>query len=117
MRAEFLKRDLQLRPPLRLALILIMNATPLAARGVHFEDISASDFGTPLSAAAPTSIDYLNAQLVAHGFAHGNGLNLTELRGKDQQVVLKCLANMLGQRLVRFIRLQPSSSPLDAFFS
>jgi len=81
-------------------------ATPLGVRGVHFEDISVSEFGTPLSAAAPTSIDYVNAQLVAHGFAHGNGLNLSDLRGKDQQVVLKCLANMLGQRLVRSHSLQ-----------
>jgi hypothetical protein len=93
-----------------------MNATPLAARGVHFEDFSASDFGTPLSAAAPTSIDYLNAQLVAHGFAHGNGLNLTELRGKDQQVVLKCLANMLGQRLVRSLGCTLLAHRLTRFF-
>lgn len=77
-----------------------MSATPFAARGIRFEDISIASFGSPLSVAAPTSIDYLNAQLVAHGFTHGAGLNLADLRGREQQDVLKCLSNMLGQRLV-----------------
>lgn len=77
-----------------------MAATPFAMRAIHFDDVSMSSIGSPFSAAAPTSVDYLNAQLVAHGFAHGHGLNLSDLRGKDQQTVLKCLANMLGQRLV-----------------
>jgi hypothetical protein len=77
-----------------------MSTTPFITRAVQFADISESSFGSPLSGAAPTSIDYLNAQLVAHGFTHGNGLNLDDLRGPDQRTVLKCLTNMLGQRLV-----------------
>lgn len=77
-----------------------MAVTPFAARALHFQDISMSSIGSPLSAAAPDSLDFLNSQLVAHGFAHGNGLNLTDMRGRDQQQLLKCLSNMLGQRVV-----------------
>ncbi|CAG7853764.1 SubName: Full=Uncharacterized protein {ECO:0000313/EMBL:CCA68032.1} [Serendipita indica DSM 11827] len=73
-----------------------MAATPFLSRVVQFDDVSMSLMESP---AAPTSIDYLNGQLVAHGFTHGRGLNLADLRGQDQQMVLKCLSNMLGQRL------------------
>ena len=74
-----------------------MTATPFLSRVAHLDDVSMSSMGSPV---APTSIDYLNGQLVAHGFTHGHGLNLSELRGQDQQMVLKCLSSMLGQRLV-----------------
>ncbi|KAG8836352.1 hypothetical protein FRC17_005638 [Serendipita sp. 399] len=73
-----------------------MAATPFLTRVVHFDDISISSIDSP---AAPTSIDYINGQLVAHGFTHGRGLNLSDLRGQDQQMVVKCLSSMLGQRL------------------
>ncbi|KAG8758300.1 hypothetical protein FRC14_000358 [Serendipita sp. 396] len=73
-----------------------MAATPFLTRAVQFDDISISSMGSP---AAPTSIDYINGQLVAHGFTHGQGLNLSDMRGQDQQMVVKCLSSMLGQRL------------------
>ncbi|PVG00968.1 hypothetical protein CPB86DRAFT_754108 [Serendipita vermifera] len=87
-----------------------MSATPFITRAVQFADISESSFGSPLSGAAPTSIDYLNAQLVAHGFTHGNGLNLDDLRGPDQRTALKCLTNMLGQRLEDMKRAEQMSA-------
>jgi hypothetical protein len=95
-----------------------MTATPFATRAMHLDDVSMSSFGTPFTAAAPASMDFLNAQLVAHGFTHGHGLNLSDLRGKDQGTVLKCLANMLGQRMVSRHCAHPSSygGRLDAFW-
>ena len=71
-------------------------------RNVHWEnEASELSFASPLRDVSAQSIQYVNAQLVAHGFTHGSGIRLDALPSKDQQVALKCLVNMLGQRVVR----------------
>lgn len=47
------------------------------------------------------TLQYVNSQLLAHGFTHGNGLSLEGTSREDAEKVLKCLVAMLGQRMVR----------------
>lgn len=82
--------------------------TPGNNHGVHWDlDASLSLPGSPFSDAStsesqnPTgSVQYINAQLLAHGFTQGPGLNLDGLGGTDLDRVVKCLLGMLSQRVV-----------------
>jgi hypothetical protein len=47
-----------------------------------------------------SSLPYINAQLVSHGFSR-RPLDLTDLRTRDQEQTVKCLFSMLQQRVVR----------------
>ena len=74
---------------------------------VHWAlDVSLSSLGSPFSEAtssdsiATSSLDYINAQLLAHGFAHEKGLCLDGLAKEDTDRVIKCLLAMLSQRIV-----------------
>jgi len=83
-----------------------MATTPVTTRNVYWEnDASELSFASPLRDVSAQSIQYVNAQLVAHGFTHGTGIRLDALPSKDQQIALKCLVNMLGQRVVRRLLL------------
>jgi hypothetical protein len=83
-----------------------MTATP--RKLVHWAlDVSLSDFGSPYSDASSdsvlstSSLQYINSQLVAHGFAPSPGLSLDGLSNPDMERVVKCLLGMLSQRVVR----------------
>jgi hypothetical protein len=54
------------------------------------------------SITSTSSLQYINAQLVSHGFALPPGLSLDGLSTADAEGVTKCLLSMLGQRVVRF---------------
>jgi hypothetical protein len=80
-------------------------------KGVHWglEDPS---FGSPFSDASSTmnstsSLDFINSQLVAHGFAPAPGLSLVGIGNADLERVVKCLLGMLGQRVVSQILMGP----------
>lgn len=49
------------------------------------------------------TLQYVNSQLIAHGFTHGPGLSLDGAGKDDAEKVLKCLVAMLGQRMVSFL--------------
>lgn len=49
------------------------------------------------------TLQYVNSQLLAHGFTHNKGLSLDGTSEEDAESVLKCLVAMLGQRMVSFI--------------
>ncbi|KAI0954591.1 hypothetical protein AcW1_006435 [Taiwanofungus camphoratus] len=72
---------------------------------VHWAlDVSMSDFGSPFSAAtsessSTSSLQYINSQLIAHGFAQSPGLSLEGLAKDDADKVVKCLLGMLSQRI------------------
>lgn len=52
----------------------------------------------------PTStLEYINSQLVAHGFACSPGLSLDGLANDDSERVVKCLLAMLSQRIVSHV--------------
>jgi hypothetical protein len=84
-----------------------MAATP--RKLVHWAlDVSLSDFGTPFSEGSSTesmlstsSLQYINSQLIAHGFTATPGLSLDGLSNSDSDRVVKCLLGMLSQRVVR----------------
>ncbi|KAJ8516494.1 hypothetical protein ONZ45_g6208 [Pleurotus djamor] len=85
--------------------------------GVHWEnEPSLSDFGSPFSAASsatefsPTTVQYLNSQLVAHGFAPSPGLVLEGLSTHDTERLVKCLMGMLGQRMEDMNRTEELSA-------
>ncbi|KAH9945758.1 Afadin and alpha-actinin-binding-domain-containing protein [Amylocystis lapponica] len=75
-------------------------------RLVHWAlDVSLSDFGSPFSntssesISSTSSLQYINSQLIAHGFTHQPGLSLEGLSKDDTEKVVKCLLSMLGQRV------------------
>jgi hypothetical protein len=71
-------------------------------------DVSISDFGSPCSeatssdsVASTSSLEYINSQLVAHGFTHSPGLSFEGLSNSDTDQLARCLLAMLSQRVVR----------------
>lgn len=86
-------------------------ATP--KRTVHWDTNypSPSEFGSPslgdddstASSFAPSTLEYVNSQLIAHGFAPAPGLCLDGASVKDSERVVKCLLSLLSQRMVCFL--------------
>lgn len=99
-----------------------MDGTPKKA--VHWEnnDFSLShvcspsfNFSGSMEAIVSTSsLDYINSQLIAHGFIPSPGLVLDGVSNADQERVVKCLFGMLNQRIVssRYTQVVDSSSNL-----
>ncbi len=91
-----------------------MEKTP--KRLVHWAlEYSNSPFGSPTSEASSSesvnsssTLQYVNSQLVAHGFAQSPGLALDGLSNSDSEKVVKCLMGMLSQRRVRHFNLVSS---------
>ncbi|KAG2137745.1 hypothetical protein BD769DRAFT_1435929 [Suillus cothurnatus] len=85
-----------------------MAATP--QKPVHWApDVAISDFGSPCSEATSSdsiastySLEYINSQLVAHGFTHSPGLSFEGLSSSDTDQLARCLLAMLSQRVVRW---------------
>jgi len=48
-----------------------------------------------------SSLQYLNSQLIAHGFAHGPGISLDGLSTANTESVVKVLLSLINQRVVR----------------
>ena len=76
-------------------------------RRIPWENNSPSDFGSPnftmdsmTSMASTSSLEYVNSQLVAHGFSPSPGLCLDGISNSDMDRLVKCLLDMLGQRVV-----------------
>src|SRR6266436_3749944 len=82
-----------------------MAATPAAKNSVHW---APSPILSPLSdqsssssfTSSSSAIQYINSQLISHGFAVPPGLSLDGLSATDAESVTKCLLSMLSQRVV-----------------
>jgi hypothetical protein len=48
-----------------------------------------------------SSLQYLNSQLIAHGFAHNPGISLDGLSTSHMEGAVKVLLSLLSQRVVR----------------
>ena len=48
-----------------------------------------------------SSLQYLNSQLVAHGFAHNPGISLDGLSTSNMESAVKVLLSLVNQRVVR----------------
>ncbi|KAF9233476.1 Afadin and alpha-actinin-binding-domain-containing protein [Melanogaster broomeanus] len=67
-------------------------------------DVSVSEFGSPFSDTSSSftstsSLQYINSQLVAHGFITSPGLSLEGISNANSERVAKCLLAMLSQRV------------------
>ncbi|KAL4065926.1 Afadin and alpha-actinin-binding-domain-containing protein [Scleroderma yunnanense] len=86
---------------------------------VHWAlDVSLSEFGSPFSEASTSSFastpsfQYLNSQLIAHGFTTAPGLSLDGISSTDSERVAKCLLSMLSQRMNDMSRSEDLSTKL-----
>lgn len=60
-----------------------------------------SDTGSSQSQNSTNTVQYVNSQLIAHGFTQPPGLSTDGLGKADEERLVKCLLGMLSQRMVR----------------
>lgn len=83
-----------------------MAVTPRKLVHWDINDASLSEMGSPFfdgtmeSVVSTSSMEYINSQLMAHGFTSAPGLDLDSLSNKDLDGAVKCLLGMLSQRRV-----------------
>ncbi|KAG2742975.1 hypothetical protein P692DRAFT_20866096 [Suillus brevipes Sb2] len=82
-------------------------------------DVSISDLGSPCSeatssdsVASTSSLEYINSQLIAHGFTHSPGLSFEGLSNSDTDQLARCLLAMLSQRVNDMSRAEDLSTSL-----
>ncbi|KAG6900024.1 hypothetical protein C0993_004081 [Termitomyces sp. T159_Od127] len=74
------------------------------AKGEQY-GVSSSALGSPsvddsiASNDAASSMDYINSQLIAHGFVQSPGIVLGKIASSDSERLVKCLLGMLSQRV------------------
>ncbi|KIK75253.1 hypothetical protein PAXRUDRAFT_19157 [Paxillus rubicundulus Ve08.2h10] len=88
-------------------------------KNVHWAfDVSVSEFGSPFSDASSSSFtstssfQYINSQLVAHGFTKSPGLSLEGASNENSERVAKCLLAMLSPRVSDMSREEDLSTKL-----
>jgi len=57
-----------------------------------------------------SSLQYLNSQLVAHGFAYNPGISLDGLSTPNTETVVKVFLSLMNQRVVRLLFMSTSTS-------
>ncbi|KAF8628716.1 hypothetical protein AX17_005938 [Amanita inopinata Kibby_2008] len=95
-----------------------MAANP--KKSVHWNtNDSLSDLGSPSfasitsdSCTPPSSLEYVNAQLVAHGFAAPPGLSFDGISNASSQRIANCFLELLGQRTNDMARTEDLSTKL-----
>ncbi|KAJ7091543.1 Afadin and alpha-actinin-binding-domain-containing protein [Mycena belliarum] len=90
-----------------------MATTP--KKGVHWPQ--EPSFGSPFSDASSvlvstSSLDYINSQLVAHGFTPSPGLSLDGISPADLDRTVKCLLGLLSQRVEDMSRTEDLTTRL-----
>lgn len=95
---------------------MVMAHTP--RRTVHWA-LEGSPFGSPFSEgtsnesfSSGSSVQFINDQLIAHGFTHAPGLCLESLSNADAEKVVKCLLAMLSQRIEDMARTEDLTTKL-----
>ncbi|KAF8505061.1 Afadin and alpha-actinin-binding-domain-containing protein [Gautieria morchelliformis] len=82
-----------------------MASVPGPSKKLLYDDTEITTPGTSFSLLSsevyePTStLQYVNSQLVAHGFARSPGLSLDGLANGDSERIVKCILAMLSQRM------------------
>ncbi|TBU23711.1 Afadin and alpha-actinin-binding-domain-containing protein [Dichomitus squalens] len=71
-----------------------------------------SDAGSSESCTSTSSLQYVNSQLIAHGFVHDTGLSLDGLAKADADRVVKCILGMLSQRIDDMTRTEDLTTKL-----
>lgn len=86
--------------------VTLARSTSTTMANVHWAlDVSVSEFGsafdtTSSSCTSTSSLQYINSQLVAHGFTPSPGISLDGVSNENMERVTKCLLAMLSQRVV-----------------
>lgn len=95
----------------RQALNHVLRMIPTTPRKlVHWasQEISFSELESPFgndstdSMASTSTMEYLNSQLVAHGFIYPPGLSVEGISKANLEKVVKCMLGMLSQRVVSY---------------
>ncbi|KAF7977856.1 hypothetical protein HWV62_2621 [Athelia sp. TMB] len=78
-------------------------------------DVSMSEFGSPYSDGtsfqnSSSTLQYINSQLIAHGFTKAPGLSLDELSNAESEKLVKCILGMLSQRVEDMSRTEELST-------
>ncbi|EIN03847.1 hypothetical protein PUNSTDRAFT_146828 [Punctularia strigosozonata HHB-11173 SS5] len=89
-------------------------------KGVHFvvndtiSDIQSSvgDITSDFAQGSQGSLQFINAQLLAHGFIYGSPLSLDGLGREDEARVVKCLLGMLSCRIEDMARTEELTTKL-----
>ncbi|KAL0068361.1 hypothetical protein AAF712_004439 [Marasmius tenuissimus] len=102
-----------------------MAATPANKKLVHWESsspaisedldsisLSLPNSSTESSFVSTSSLQYVNAQLVAHGFTSTPGLSLEGISNEDLNRATKCLMDMLAQRVKDMSRAEQLSTEI-----
>lgn len=84
---------------------------PVTPRKVHWDlDGPSSILNSPFfnntydsSVVSSSSLEFINSQLVAHGFVPSPGLSLEGISNDDSARVVKCLLGLLSQRMVSIV--------------
>ncbi|KAG6850668.1 hypothetical protein H0H93_010396 [Arthromyces matolae] len=71
-----------------------------------------SDNDSIVSVDSTSSMDYINAQLLAHGFVQSPGIVLGEISSSDSERIVKCLLGMLSQRVEDMARTEELNTKL-----
>ncbi|KAJ6527277.1 Afadin and alpha-actinin-binding-domain-containing protein [Mycena vulgaris] len=89
-----------------------MATTP--KKGVHwgFDPSFGSPFSDASAMISTSSLDYINSQLVAHGFAPAPGLSLDGVAPADLERAVKCLLGLLSQRVEDMSRTEDLTTRL-----
>lgn len=88
-----------------------MAVTPKKLVHWDINQASLSELGSPffngsmesVISESTSSMEYINSQLVAHGFISSPGLGLEGISNKDLDRAVKCLLGMLSQRMVSHV--------------
>ncbi|TEB33294.1 hypothetical protein FA13DRAFT_1731067 [Coprinellus micaceus] len=88
-----------------------MAATPKRSVHWNYEDMSFSELSSPGSTgsesfASTSSLEYANAQLLAHGYIDKAGLCLDGVSNVDSEAVVRCLLRLLGDRMADMARTE-----------
>ncbi|KAF8159368.1 Afadin and alpha-actinin-binding-domain-containing protein [Crassisporium funariophilum] len=90
-----------------------MAFTPRKLVHWEMEEPSLSGLGSPFfngtyetSMVSTSSLEFINSQLVAHGFVPSPGLSLDGISNDDSLRVIKCLLGMLSQRVEDMARTE-----------
>ncbi|THH17444.1 hypothetical protein EW146_g3361 [Bondarzewia mesenterica] len=94
-----------------------MDQTPakLVHWNLEFSNSPQSPFSDAPSTDSVTStstLQYVNSQLISHGYTHSPGLSLDGLSNKDSEKVVKCLFSMLSQRMEDMNRTEELTTKL-----
>ena len=96
-------------------LIRLLTCMAAAKNSVHWapspissslsDSLSQSSSSPSSFTSSSSTIQYINSQLISHGFAVPPGLSLDGLSTGDAENVTKCLLSMLSQRVVSVVVL------------